>query len=186
MFLYIYPPGPTINVAPTPGAATLAEQQTQSTRLGDLVEVAPATDTASSGINGRLQRIAQRLSSLINLFPTSLGQKTMAGSLAVTIASDQGSLPVSPATLTASYQEIVNLTNVAQIFTAPVGAKWAKVQADSANLGTIRWKIGGAATVSSGMQLEPGRSEDLGAVGNISVICETADINQKVYVQFGA
>lgn len=42
------------------------------TLLGDVTETAPATDTASSGLNGRLQRIAQRLSSLIALLPASL------------------------------------------------------------------------------------------------------------------
>lgn len=35
--------------------------------IGSLTEAAPATDTASSGLNGRLQRIAQRLTSLIAL-----------------------------------------------------------------------------------------------------------------------
>lgn len=40
--------------------------------LGDVVETAPPTDTASSGLNGRLQRIAQRLTSLIALLPTAL------------------------------------------------------------------------------------------------------------------
>jgi hypothetical protein len=34
-------------------------------KLGSLTETAPASDTASSGINGRLQRIAQRLTTLI-------------------------------------------------------------------------------------------------------------------------
>lgn len=58
-------------------------------RVGPLTETAPATDTASSGLNGRLQRIAQLITSLITLIPASLGQKTMANSLAVTIASDQ-------------------------------------------------------------------------------------------------
>jgi hypothetical protein len=38
---------------------------TNFTRLGSLTEAAPATDTASSGLNGRLQRIAQRITSLI-------------------------------------------------------------------------------------------------------------------------
>ena len=38
-------------------------------RIGILTETAPATDTASSGLNGRLQRIAQRLTSLIALLP---------------------------------------------------------------------------------------------------------------------
>lgn len=64
-------------------------------RQGIITETAPATDTASSGQNGRLQRIAQRLTSLIALLPASLGQKTMANGLAVTIASDQSSIPVA-------------------------------------------------------------------------------------------
>lgn len=58
------------------------------TKTGSLTETAPASDTASSGINGRLQRVAQRLTSLIALFPTSIGGKTAAASLAVTLASD--------------------------------------------------------------------------------------------------
>lgn len=40
--------------------------------IGGLTETAPATDTASSGLNGRLQRVAQRLTSLIALFPAAL------------------------------------------------------------------------------------------------------------------
>jgi len=41
--------------------------------FGPVTETAPATDTASSGLNGRLQRVAQRLSSMIALLPTALG-----------------------------------------------------------------------------------------------------------------
>lgn len=59
-----------------------------STPIGSLTETAPATDTASSGINGRLQRIAQRLTSLIALLPASLGAKTSAGSLSVVQSTD--------------------------------------------------------------------------------------------------
>lgn len=44
---------------------TATNTGTTNTRLGDVTEAAPASDTASSGINGRLQRVAQRLSSLI-------------------------------------------------------------------------------------------------------------------------
>jgi hypothetical protein len=60
--------------------------------VGALNETAPASDTASAGLNGRLQRIAQRITSLIALLPTSLGQKTSAASLGVVIASDQSTL----------------------------------------------------------------------------------------------
>ena len=55
---------------------TLATRLSESdfdTKTGSLTETAPSTDTASSGLNGRLQRIAQRITSLISLLPTSLG-----------------------------------------------------------------------------------------------------------------
>ena len=42
-------------------------------QLGATAETAPASDTASSGLNGRLQRVAQRLTSLIALLPAALG-----------------------------------------------------------------------------------------------------------------
>lgn len=54
--------------------------------LGATNETAPASDTATSGLNGRLQRIAQRLTSLIALLPASLGGKAPAASLSVTQA----------------------------------------------------------------------------------------------------
>lgn len=124
----------------TSALATSANQTTELTDLGGVTETAPATDTASSGLNGRLQRIAQRLTSLIGLLPgalgaggglkvdgsgtalpisaaslplptgaateatlsaqsaklpATLGQKAMAASLPIVIASDQSALPVS-------------------------------------------------------------------------------------------
>lgn len=68
-----------------------------ATQTGSVTEAAPATDTASSGLNGRLQRIAQRLTSLIALLPTSLGAKTAANSLAVTLATDDESVALTGA-----------------------------------------------------------------------------------------
>lgn len=101
----------------TPPAAItgFATESTLDTRLGSLTEVAPATDTASSGLNGRLQRIAQRLTSLIALLPAALvggrldsntgawlgstapsvGQKAMASSVPVVLSSDQAAIPVT-------------------------------------------------------------------------------------------
>jgi len=54
------------------GAATSANQSSELTLIGAVNETAPASDTASSGLNGRLQRIAQRITSLIALIPTAL------------------------------------------------------------------------------------------------------------------
>jgi hypothetical protein len=95
------------------------------------------------------------------------------------------SIPAAPV-LVPSYQEIINLTNTAQTFTAPSGAKWCKVQTDDTNAVNVRVKLGGAATTSSGMQFQPGRSEDFAVAGDISVIAESAVANQKIYIIFGA
>lgn len=57
-------------------------------QFGIVTETAPASDTASSGLNGRLQRIAQRLTSLIALHPTALGSAAAAASLAVTQSTE--------------------------------------------------------------------------------------------------
>lgn len=85
----------------------------------------------------------------------------------------------------ASFQEILNLTTVAQTFTAPANAKWCKIMNTTVTAAeTIRVKIGGVATTTSGMRLEPGRSEDFDVAGNISVIAE-AGTNQCISVIFG-
>ena len=66
----------------------LAAVNALGTLSGAVNETAPADDTASSGLNGRLQRVAQRLSSLIALWPTALGSSSAAASLAVTASSE--------------------------------------------------------------------------------------------------
>lgn len=168
-------------------AASLAVTQSTEDKAiqGALTETAPASDTASSGLNGRLQRIAQRITSLIALFPTALGQGTMATSFKVVLPSDQSAISVTQTTLTTSFQEILTLTNTAQTFTAPANAKWCKLYADDTNTANIRVKIGGTVTVSSGLQLQPGRAEDFFSAGNVSVICETSATSQKICAHFG-
>lgn len=93
------------------GDASAANQQTQITALNNILTIettaagrigatdegAPANDTASSGLNGRLQRIAQRITSLIDRLPAALiadrlqtdvlGQPGVARQVAVTATS---------------------------------------------------------------------------------------------------
>ena|SRR3990167_8404575 len=57
----------------TVGANGLHVDIQASSGVGSLTETVPGTDIASSGLNGRLQRIAQRLTSLISLLPVALG-----------------------------------------------------------------------------------------------------------------
>lgn len=57
-------------------AVTLASDDVVVPAIGAVTEAAPASDTASSGLNGRLQRVAQRLTTLISVFPASVGAVT--------------------------------------------------------------------------------------------------------------
>ena len=145
----------TASVLPT-GASTLAEQQTQTTAIGSITETAPATDTASSGLNGRLQRIAQRLTSLIALFPTSLGTKTAANSLAVTLSSDQAAIPdaVIAGTIT-NAQITVGLTAVRATVagSAPNAARKKLMVKPSENNTGVIYIGSSAVTTSNGISI---------------------------------
>jgi hypothetical protein len=104
--------------------------------LGSITETAPAGDTNSSGLNGRLQRIAQRITSLIALVPASLGQKAKATSFAVTLASDEDLLALqgavteaAPASDTASSGLNGRLQRIAQNITTLIAASLKTVGA---------------------------------------------------------
>lgn len=112
---------------------------TLETALGVLTETAPATDTASSGLNGRLQRVAQRLTSLIALIPSSLGAKTAAASFSVATATDDllvtgvgGLTETAPATDTASSGLNGRLQRVAQRITSLIALVPASLGAKTA------------------------------------------------------
>lgn len=69
-------PAAQITTLTPPAAITgFLSESDFDTKAGSLTEAAPASDTASSGLNGRLQRIAQRLTALI----TALGSPFQAG-----------------------------------------------------------------------------------------------------------
>lgn len=167
-------------------AATAAKQDAQSTLIGDVAETAPATDIASSGLNGRLQRIAQRITSLINLFPSSIGQKASAGSLSVVLASDQASLPTkSPVNTNGSQSDVTLTGTTASTATAPANAVGFILQAVDTNANNIRWRVGGTASTSSGMQLQPGRDSGFVPVAaDVSVCAEASSGTNAFQIQW--
>jgi hypothetical protein len=127
---------------------TIASNDDLQIKMGATDESAPANDTSLSGLNGRLQRIAQRLTSVIGLLPTALGQGTMAQSLRVVLPSDQSTLPVNQATaaydVTTSFsrpadatpytaKDVVGATAAALTF-ASVGAPSATIMITGAEL----------------------------------------------------
>lgn len=138
---------------------------TTNTRVGDLTETAPGTDTASSGLNGRLQRIAQRITSFIALLPASLGQTTMANSLAVTVASDQSAIPTTLPTSTTA-----NTPSIASASTA-ISANASRKSWALQNMGTLPLYVRlstGASTTVFHIVLKAGIVNDDGNGGYVS------------------
>lgn len=73
-------------------------------RIGGTDESAPASDTASSGLNGRLQRLAQRLTELLARIPAAFSRTTMLSAQTTTGAgnavADNGRPPSFSASVT--------------------------------------------------------------------------------------
>jgi hypothetical protein len=169
-------------------AASLAVTQSTEDKaaIGSLTETAPATDIASSGLNGRLQRIAQRLSSLIALFPSSIGAKAGTDSLSVIPATDAKFL-TKPFTTTTTYAENLALTTVTTI-TAPANSVGVIIMADDGNANNVRVRQGGvAASLTSGFPLQAGRDIKFDCGTDLSVISDnagSAGASVKVYFQW--
>ena len=164
-----------------PGSLTVT-----STRL--LVDGSGVTQPVSGSVSITNLPASQTVDGTVAVsnLPAALGQTTMAGSTSVTIASNQTAISVTPGALTASFQEVLNLTTAAQTVTPPVSAKWVKIYADNTNSNNIRVRLAGTATTTSGISMEPGRTEDFQVVGTaISIIAE-AGTNQKINFTFGA
>lgn len=104
--------------------------------FGALTETAPATDTASSGINGRLQRIAQRLTSLIAQLPATLGIKTAAASLSVAPASDAVFVNGAGTALLGSISAKLG-TDAIMDGVTPLTPKFASISASSSGNNTL-------------------------------------------------
>lgn len=143
-------------------AASLAVTQSTEDKAiqGALTETAPASDTASSGLNGRLQRIAQRLTSLIALFPTALGQGTMATSMKVVLPSDQSAIPTTVGASTGavtSIQKSLPTANTAVRATVSGSVltssnKKRRIKPSTANTGRI-WIGPSTVTTSNGLEI---------------------------------
>ncbi len=135
---------------------------TDGTVLGPVTETAPATDTASSGLNGRLQRIAQRLTSLIALLPSALGS---GGGLKVdgsgTALPVSGTVTITPSgtqtvsgTVTANAGTNLNTSALALDATLTGGTQKTKI-VDSGGTNVATVSAGGAVKVDGSAVTQP-------------------------------
>lgn len=172
------------------GAATEAKQDAIVTAIGNIAAGGDATAANQVTGNASLDSIDTNIGDVADAAVTNPASSASAiaalkglMTLITSTNTKLDTIDTNTSELVPTFQEKTNLTTTAQTFTAPAGAKWCKVM----NVGTenIRLKMGGTATISSGIRLDSGRSEDFSVVGDISVIAE-AGTNQEVCVIFGA
>lgn len=177
------PQGGSSSALQTTGNSSLTSVATNTsselTLVGPVNETAPTSDTAASGLNGRLQRIAENLTSIDAGIPTSLGSQTIANSMPVTIASNQ-TVPINvipidlvgnaPGTFT------VGITSGSALATNAnrKGLVITNVSVNKISIGLD----GNAAVLNSGITLYPGGSWTMDAFtftnGAISAIASAA------------
>lgn len=125
------PPAAITGFATETTLGTRLSESDFDTKTGSLTETAPASDTASSGLNGRLQRIAQRITSLItalgspfqaggSIGNTAFGVNNAAGASAVNVQDGGNSLTVDAPVGTPAFVRLSDGT--AAIATLPVSA----------------------------------------------------------------
>lgn len=114
---------------------------TLETLTGVVTETAPATDTASSGLNGRLQRIAQRLTSLIGFFVADFGVSSASIRTAAQIGNATGAAAFGSGTISAqTLRTVVASDQLPQDSIATLQQVTLTVTAGS----TVEAKVGGA------------------------------------------
>jgi hypothetical protein len=92
---YIPTPNPEhVQLISTEGKATAANQVLLLDAVGTQGDSVATTDTGSFSLMAFIKRSVQNWTTLFQRIPT-LGQKTSAGSISVTLASDQATLPVN-------------------------------------------------------------------------------------------
>lgn len=140
-----------------------------NTNLGAVNETAPATDTSSSGLNGRLQRIAQRLTTLIAFFASNFGSIANAIRVAAQLGDGAGTALTSTlvgtkqsldtyleqfraATATHTRVTYTTANTAQQLIAANANRKWLIVVNRSG--GNFFMNLGGTAVSNQGIPVE--------------------------------
>lgn len=156
--------------------------------LGAVNETAPASDTASSGLNGRLQRIAQRLSSLITLL-TNNGTNLL-GKVAIDQTTDgttnKVNIDASLKSGTATRTAVNSGTSSVAILAANANRKGATIYNNDANALLLDLSGGTASATRCQVRLETGQSHEVGSgyTGAITGIWESDGSGAADVVEF--
>lgn len=153
--------------------------QNLDTDFGTPGDAAAGSDTASATLMSFVKRGLQRWTALLAVLPASLGAKTSAASLSVTVASDQSAVPVAATARARTGRQTLALTaGVVTTLTVPANSVAAAIQADG---NTIRVTLSGAdPTATVGTRIDDGViyyvDTSLAAVKLLAPVATTAQI----------
>jgi hypothetical protein len=160
----------------------LTDAQLRNTAVPVSVSNFPATQPVSAaslplptGASTEAKQDTQitRLESIRDRLPPAIGEQNISSSLSIVQALG-AFFTVRQRPLTNVYAELLTLSAV-DTFVAPTDAIGAKIMLldVAGTTGNLRFKMGGVASATSGMQMQAGRSEDLQGGSNISVCPES-------------
>jgi hypothetical protein len=164
-----------------------------NTLTGAVNETAPASDTASSGLNGRLQRIAQNLTSLFGAKTTSVTALETGGSGVIGWLSQiwrdiKGGIVLQAGANAIGTVEVTKVPKASSANTPSIGTSAATVISSNAarkswgvqNLGTNTLYVRMGASASSSVfhfALAPGSGSDDGYGASVSDDVYTGDVS---------
>lgn len=152
--------------------ATSAKQDTMITSLGTLAGINYATETTLAAMSAKL--------------PASLGKKADTASLSVTLATNEVLSTQERALACGTVTDLTIAGSGVTTINAPVGARGMKIQAGIDNTSDLLVGLGGATpdnTTKTGLEFQPGRSEDIQGASNVEVTAyDPAATNQKIVI----
>jgi hypothetical protein len=160
------------------GASTSANQVEIRDRLGGLAEPTPATDTGSSGLNGRLQRVAQNLTAVGTLLTNGASQFALRSSAKG--ASLSGAITSTNLSANKEALDVLDGADVVRsagagprtalgdnILLPGGGTAWTDLSAvGPKTCGHFSVKLVGAASVTAGQVIFEGAEDPLGGGAN--------------------
>jgi hypothetical protein len=152
--------------------ATSAKQDTIITSLSSIAAEDFATEATLAAMSAKL--------------PASLGKKADTASFSVTLATNEVLSTQERALACGTVTDLTIAGSGVTTINAPVGARGMKIQAGINNTSDLLVGLGGATpdnTTKTGLEFQPGRSEDIQGASNVEVTAyDPAATNQKIVI----
>lgn len=175
-----------VNVAQSALPAGAATDTNQFTEIASLSAIQGSTTSIDSkiangfGVATAGVRTASQVGNATGAADFGAGNKG-SQTLRVVIATDQSALPITAGGNTVGTFATGSISGVTTL-TAPASATGFIIQAEDTNTANLRFSSGTAASASSGIQLQPGRSEQFDLGANVSICPESG--TQKYSIQW--